>query len=103
VLAPLVALGAMPLTFYVLHFVYLGTVWAWLQPRLSSPVAYLVASLTFWLVFAMIAGRWLDRFRRGPFEMVLHATAVGLTSPWRIGRGASTGDRRVLQRVTPHA
>jgi uncharacterized membrane protein len=100
----LVALGAIPLTFYVLHFVYLGTLWTWVQPHLSSSeVAYFVAAVAFWLAFAAIARRWLARFRRGPLETVLRAIELALTSPWRLRRTPAAGAGPVSARVAPHA
>jgi hypothetical protein len=96
-LAPFIALGAMPLTFYILHFLYLGTLWEQIQPRLTNPLSYLVASAAFWLLFAAVAQRWLAHFRRGPFESVLHAGALALVLPLRLRPPTVSGDAPRLE------
>ncbi len=78
-LASLAALGAVPLTFYVLHFVYLGTAWAAAEPYLTNPYVLFVASIAFWAASAVAAVAWLGRFRRGPIETVLHVCELVLT------------------------
>jgi uncharacterized membrane protein YeiB len=88
VLGPVVALGAASLTFYVLQFAYLGSVWEWLQPHLSQNVANLAVSIACWVSFALLAQLWLRVFRRGPLESVLHAGALVLTSRWWPGGAA---------------
>jgi len=90
-LAPVVALGAMSLSFYVLHFVYLDTAWEVVQPHLTTTVTYFGASVAFWIAFALLAQQWLSRVHRGPLETVLHAGALVLTWPLRMAsrpRGA---------------
>ena len=90
VLAPLAALGAMPLTFYVLHFAYLGTAWSQLVLYLTNPISLLCMSLVFWFAFAAMAQWWLTRFRRGPLESVLHTVAFTVTAPTRTGAGVES-------------
>jgi uncharacterized membrane protein YeiB len=80
---PVAALGAMSLTFYVLHFVYVGEVWPHIEPYARSTVALTIASVAFWAIFAAGARWWLAHFRRGPFETVLHAGALVLVAPFR--------------------
>ncbi len=85
-LAPIVALGATPLTFYVAQFLYLDTVWIDVQPLLVTTATYLLGSVAFWLVFAVLAQQWLCHFARGPLESALHAGALAITWPWRARR-----------------
>jgi uncharacterized membrane protein YeiB len=91
VLAPAVALGQTALTFYLLHFLYLDTLWLDIQPELTSTEAFFLASLVFWMVFAVGAWMWLRVFRRGPLESVLHVvSALVVAGPgaveWRAAR-----------------
>lgn len=74
-LAAPVALGQMALTFYLLHFLYLDTVWLDVEPDLTSTWPFFLASLVFWCAFAAVAWGWLRVFRRGPLESVLHAVS----------------------------
>jgi uncharacterized membrane protein YeiB len=80
---PLVALGAMSLSFYLLHGVYLGTLWRNVAPHLTHVLTYFLASVAFWLVFAFFAQLWFRVFKRGPVESVLYAGALLLTAPLR--------------------
>ncbi len=57
-----------------------------------------MTAVAFWLVFAVIARRWLARFRRGPLETVLRAIELvaDLTvATGRIRRPALDRSRRV--------
>ena len=80
---PFVALGATSLSFYLLHFLYLDTLWRDIEPHLTTILTYFLASVAFWMVFALAAQAWLKVFRRGPFETVLYVGALLLTLPFR--------------------
>jgi Protein of unknown function (DUF418) len=96
VLTPIVALGAMSLTFYLLHFLYLDTLWEDIEPNLTTKLTFFLASVAFWLVFALLAQLWLRYFARGPFEAVLYVAALVLTWPLRhYGRARSSARRDV--------
>ncbi|MBV8949550.1 MAG: DUF1624 domain-containing protein [Actinobacteria bacterium] len=84
VISPLVCLGAVSLTFYIVHGLYLDTLWHSVQPHLTTPVSIFVAAVVFWLLFALVAQRWLAYFARGPIEMLLHFGARVLTAPLRV-------------------
>lgn len=101
--APLVALGQMALTFYLLHLVYLNTAWEQFEPDLTNTVRYLMVSVGFWLAFALLAWRWMQRSRRGPVEGVLHQAGLVIVRPPEVvpqpGRGVtSTGGRTSTSR-----
>jgi Heparan-alpha-glucosaminide N-acetyltransferase, catalytic/Protein of unknown function (DUF418) len=98
-LAPVVALGATSLTFYVIQFVYLDTAWLGVQPLLTTTATYFLGSLAFWLLFALLAQAWLHVFRRGPLESVLHLGALAITGTWAAGQGGVSGGR--LLRAAP--
>ena len=80
-ISPYVALGQMALSFYLLHFWYLDTLWSDLAPNLSNTVVFLLVSLAFWTAFALLARQWLRVLRRGPLETVLHAVATVVVRP----------------------
>lgn len=82
-LAPLVALGAMSLSFYVLQFAYLGSGWEVVKPHLTNTATYFLASVAFWVVFALIAQQWLRFLPRGPIELLVNGGAWVLTWPLR--------------------
>ena len=86
-LAPVAALGAMSLSFYLLHFLYLDTLWVDVEAGLDDRAAFLLASIAFWLLFALAAQLWPRVLRRGPVELVLHAVAAVVVRPGR-GRAA---------------
>lgn len=80
-LGPPVALGQMALTFYLLHLWYVDTLWKRFDPHLTNFVAYVAATLAFWLIFALLAQRWMRRMAHGPLESAINAVAslvVGL-------------------------
>jgi len=83
-LGPVVALGAMSLSFYVLHFIYLDTGWEALKPHLTNTATYFGASVAFWLAFALLAQQWFRFLPRGPIELLVHAGAEVLTWPLRL-------------------
>jgi uncharacterized membrane protein YeiB len=75
-LRPLIHLGQMMLSFYLLHLL-LGAhvVWPWREEQLPSlSTQVLVALLTF-VACAVIADLWRRRFRRGPVEALLRAVS----------------------------
>lgn len=82
-LAPVVALGAMSLSFYVLHFAYLDTAWEAVKPHLTNTATYFLASVAFWVAFALVAQQWLRFLPRGPIELLVHGGAWLLTWPLR--------------------
>jgi hypothetical protein len=68
VLAPILALGQVPLTFYLVHLWYSDTLWWNVNEFSTSTGAYLVATLAFYATFAGAAWLWLRVFRHGPVE-----------------------------------
>jgi uncharacterized membrane protein len=83
VLAPIVALGAMSLSFYVGQFAYLDTFWLDVKPHLTTTLTYFLASVAFWVVFALAAQLWLRVLPRGPIELLVNGGALALTWPLR--------------------
>ena len=81
--APIVALGAMSLTFYVAQFAYLDTLWLEIKPHLTTTLTYFLASVAFWVAFALVAQQWLRFLPRGPIELLVHGGAWLLTWPLR--------------------
>jgi uncharacterized membrane protein len=88
-LAPVVALGSMSLSFYCLHFAYLDTGWEALKPHLTTTATYFLASVAFWLAFAVVAQQWFRFLPRGPIELVVHAGALAVTWPLRLAGARS--------------
>jgi uncharacterized membrane protein len=82
-LAPILALGAMSLSFYVLHFAYLDTGWEALKPHLTTTATYFLASVAFWVAFALVAQQWLRFLPRGPIELLVNVGARLFTWPLR--------------------
>lgn len=71
VLAPIVALGQVPLTFYLVHLWYSDTLWWNVNQYSTSTGAFVVATLVFYAVFAVGAWLWLRLFRHGPVESMI--------------------------------
>ncbi|MDQ3146155.1 MAG: heparan-alpha-glucosaminide N-acetyltransferase domain-containing protein [Actinomycetota bacterium] len=80
-IAPFVALGQMALSFYLLHFLYLDTLWSDLAPSLDHTGVFLLVSLVFWTMFALLAQQWLRVLRWGPLETVLHVVTTAVIRP----------------------
>jgi uncharacterized membrane protein len=99
-LAPVVALGAMSLSFYVLHFIYLDTGWEALKPHLTTTFIYFLASVAFWLVFALLAQQWLRFLPRGPIELLVNTGARFLTWPLRVAGEERAAVRAVRERAS---
>ncbi|GAA0491539.1 DUF418 domain-containing protein [Streptomyces olivaceiscleroticus] len=66
--APVIAIGTMSLTFYVLHIV---AIWALWDEELPSSLLVLAA---FSLAAMLLAVAWHRHFRRGPLEYLVHST-----------------------------
>jgi uncharacterized membrane protein YeiB len=95
-----VALGAMSLSFYVLHFIYLDTGWEALKPHLTTTFIYFLASVAFWLVFALLAQQWLRFLPRGPIELLVNTGARFLTWPLRVAGEERAAVRAVRERAS---
>jgi uncharacterized protein len=80
-LAPLVALGQVPLTFYLLHLWYSDTLWKSFEPHLTAMAAYVAATLGFFAFFAVAAWLWRKAFRRGPVEGLIDLLARTIVRP----------------------
>jgi uncharacterized membrane protein YeiB len=81
VLAPVLALGQVALSFYLLHLWYSDTWWHSLLPHITTTAAFLGATVVFYAVFAAGAWLWLRVFRRGPVEGVIDFVARVIVRP----------------------
>ncbi|UFU03003.1 DUF418 domain-containing protein [Ruania suaedae] len=68
-LRPLIALGQLSLTVYVLHLILLATV---IRPGPTTAWAGLAITGAILAVSILLATLWRSRFERGPFEALMH-------------------------------
>jgi uncharacterized membrane protein YeiB len=80
-LAPLVALGQVAVTFYLVHLLYVDTLWKDVLPHVPTTTSYLAATLAFFAVFSCAAWLWRRVFRRGPVEAVIDAVVRTIVRP----------------------
>lgn len=67
-LRPVVALGQMALTAYLLHIALGAVVWDWRDERLPPLAAQVWVAAIVFVVFAVGASAWRRRWKRGPLE-----------------------------------
>jgi uncharacterized protein len=81
VMAPVLALAQVPLTFYLLHLEYSDTLWWNLSSLQTTTGPFLAATFVFYAVFAGGAWVWLRVFRHGPVEGLIDFVARAIVRP----------------------
>ena len=94
VLAPILALAQMPLTFYLVHLWYSDTLWWNISSLLTTTGAFLAATIAFYAIFAGAAWLWLRAFRHGPVESLIDFVARATIRPKPLIVESSRGNER---------
>jgi uncharacterized protein len=92
-LAPLGAVGRMPLTYYLLHTVihaaiFFGSVGLGLYAKIS-PAATVGVTLLMYASMILLSVWWMKRFRFGPAEWLWRTLTYGKLQPMRVSQPAA--------------